>query len=62
MSSKQPNLQNDTKSDSMELNWKKVLKEAFLRLNLMNSNFTGSITFNCNQGGIVDYVKEERYT
>ncbi len=56
------NLQNNTKGDSIELNWKNVLKEAFIRLDIMKSNFTGSITFNCNQGGIVDYEYKERRT
>lgn len=62
MSSKTLKLQNNIKSDNMELDWKKVTKEVFIRLNIMKNGFTGSITFNCNQGGVVDYVKEERYT
>ena len=60
--SKPNKLQNDTKSDNMEVDWKIVLKEAFIRLAIMNKDFTGSITFNCNQGGLVDYEYKERRT
>lgn len=60
MTLKQVDLQNNIESDNIKLDWKRICKEVFVKLDIMNSDFTGKIIFNCNQGGIVDYEKTER--
>ncbi len=38
----------------MAIEWKKVLKEVFIKLNIVEEGFTGQIIVNFSQGGIAN--------
>lgn len=42
------------------LNWKQLLKELLVKLDIIKPEFTGKVTININQGGITDIEKTER--
>jgi len=55
------NLPNDIKHDNLKLDWKKVVREVFLKLGIIHSKYTGSIKINLNEGGICDRENNERH-
>ena len=44
----------------MNFDWKKILAEMLKKIGLIKEDFTGKVTINLNQGGVVDVEKAER--
>ncbi len=55
------NLPNGKKPDNLNLDWKQVLKEVYLKLGIIHSKFTGKVVVNVNEGGISDRENTERH-
>ena len=55
------NFESDTRSRSdTRSSWKKILAEMLKKIGLIREDFTGKVTINLNQGGVVDVEKAER--
>ena len=44
----------------MNIEWKKILANILKQIGLIKEDFTGKVTINFNQGGVVDVEKAER--